>query len=343
MTTARADSDSSVREAKARADSVSVIIPASRPEALARCLESLANARTPQLLEYLLVLNNQACAETAQRFADVLPGLRLLEGAPGMTPGAARNLALAGAGGDWLCFLDDDVTVPVDYFRVLADKSRLFPKAAVIGGPNFTPPESPLFARCVGHILGSWLGAGATRRRCAGFTRDQWCDDRGLILCNMLVRREILLRENLRFDLELARNEENLLLERLFQHGHLALHSPDLFVHHERRVDLASFCRQCFLSGQGRARMTRKLPSSLRVFHLLPVLLAVCVIGAPIFPRSLGIAAAGYLLMTLACSPWLALRQRESARAWPLIWLLFPATHLSYAAGFILGLAGRRR
>lgn len=324
---------------------ISVIIPASRPAALARCLESLARCRGPGPAEIILVLNDASarhpgsgCARVAAGFAQRLPGLKLLEGGP-FLPGAARNLALESARGDWLCFLDDDVTVPPLYFGVLAEKLRSHPQASVLGGPNLTPPGSPLFARCVGHLLGSWLGAGSLATRCSGYPADSWTDDRGLILCNLCVRRQALASEGLRFDEDLLRNEENLLLARLFARGHRALHSPELYVHHERRAGLASFCRQSLLSGRGRAGMTLKLPGSLRPLHLLPVLLGVCVLGGPFLPRSLGLAAAAYAAAALANALSLTLRRGEPARAALWLWLLHPAAHLSYAAGLLAGLA----
>ncbi|MBI5202013.1 MAG: hypothetical protein HY925_10535, partial [Elusimicrobia bacterium] len=75
--------------------SFSVIIPCSRPEALARCLRSLSRAQGD--LEIVLALTDDACRDAAGGCAIV--------DARGLTPGAARNCALARASGDWLVFL----------------------------------------------------------------------------------------------------------------------------------------------------------------------------------------------------------------------------------------------
>ncbi len=330
----------SAARAAARTASVTVIIPASRPERLSRCLESLCRCLGPGPGEVLVVLNDggDACGSAARRFAGRLPGLKILPGAR-VSPGAARNRALAAARGEWLCFLDDDVAVPAHYFRVLAEKIARHPAASVIGGPNLTPPGRPLFERCVGHLLGSWLGAGGTGRRFRGYARDSWCDERGLILCNLCVRRGALAAAGLRFDESLPRNEENLLLEKLARRGHAALHSPTVYVYHDRRSTLLSFARQCYLSGWGRAGMSRRMPSSLRPIYLLPGALALGVLAAPFHPAALG-ALAVYGAAALGNALWLTVERKETLGAVLWLWVLHPVTHLSYAGGFVRGLAG---
>ncbi|MEK7859316.1 MAG: glycosyltransferase [Elusimicrobiota bacterium] len=317
----------------------SAIILASRPASLRRCLESLAAAQPKEGFECLLVLNDdaQACAEVAESFTGRIAGLRLIRGAPASL-GGARNAALRAAEGEWLCFLDDDVTVPPSYFSVLEEKSLRYPEACAIGGPNLTPAASPLFERCLGHLLGSWLGAGPMRRRCAAFDGDTWTDDRSLILCNLSFRRDALLREGLCFDEELVRNEENLLLEQLFSGGRRALHAPELRVYHERRATLAAFSRQCFLSGKGRAEMTLKRPSSLSAVHLAPQLLFLGLLGFFRQPWLCALLAAAYGAAAAFNAVFLALRHSEGAGALGWLLLTLPAAHLSYAAGFLAGL-----
>ncbi|OGS40561.1 MAG: hypothetical protein A2506_12945 [Elusimicrobia bacterium RIFOXYD12_FULL_66_9] len=317
---------------------VSVIILASRPGSLRRCLRSLERASPPKPAEVLLVLNgrNEECAAVAAEFSARLSGLSVLRDAP-RSLGGARNHALARAHGSWLCFLDDDVTVPPEYFSILEEKLRIHPEAAALGGPNLTPPSSRLFERCIGHILSSPLAAGRWRRRCTGYADDTWTDDDSLILCNLCLSAQALLTEDLRFDEELVRNEENLILQQLFRTGRRAMHAPALFVYHERRSTLRAFARQCFLSGKGRAEMTVKLPGTLALPHLLVLGPAACVVGALFFPSLFLPWAAAYAALAVLHALWLGRRHREGpAAVWWLVWLM-PAAHLSYAAGLLTG------
>lgn len=321
--------------------SVSVIILASRPESLRRCLQSLAQTDGPKPSECLLVLNgnDSACAQTAAEFSGTALNLKILRDGP-RSLGGARNWALRQARSSWVCFFDDDITVAPDYFSILQDKIRAYPRAAAIGGPNLTPPGSPLFERCIGYILGSVFCAGQMARRCAGFARDTWTDDRGLILCNLSFNREILSDEQLRFDEDLARNEENLLLEQLFTRGHKALHAPELFVYHERRPTLAAFHRQCFLSGQGRAVMSLKSPAAPRLSFCLPALLVLVPLSVFFNPGFFLSLLASYAAASAANALILMLAHREKLAALPWLTLLSPLAQLSYGAGMLIELRG---
>ena len=316
--------------------SVSVVILATRPRLLARCLESLSRA-LPGDAECLVVLNgSEECAAAAAPFGGRVPGLRLLRAAP-RSLGGSRNAAVAEARGAWVCFLDDDVTVPRDYFAVLAQKARLFPEAAAIGGPNLTPEGSGIFERCCGWLLGSPLCAGPAARRNSGFDADAWTDESGLILCNLAVRRAALGEDP--FDPELVRNEENLLLARLALSGARALHAPSLYVRHARRPTLYGFLRQCFLSGRGRLQMTLKLPSSLRPYHLAPLLPTLGLAASALAPSSVAPLAGLYLGLAAANAAWIAWRRREGAAGFAWTFFLYPCAHLAYGAGLLCGAA----
>jgi hypothetical protein len=169
--------------------------------------------------------------------------------------------------------------------------------------------------------------------RYAGFAADSWTDDSGLILCNLAIRRDALAGAAPPFDPELIRNEENLLLAHLARGGLRALHAPEFYVHHERRAALAAFVRQCFLSGQGRAQMSVKLPSSLRPYHLAPLLPFFGLFGLCILPALFLPLAAAYACAALINAAWSA--ERWTDAAW--LSLLYPLAHLSYATGLLAG------
>lgn len=314
---------------------VSVVVLASRPDALPRCLASLA-ACEPRPEETFVVLNGPAAARLSEAagWADRLPGLRVLA-LPPSPLGRARNAALRAARGEAVCFLDDDARVPPDFFARLERKLREYPAADALGGPNLTPPESGRFARLAGALLGSPFGAGPMSRRYRGLPRDAWTDDSALMLCNLALRRRAV-AAGAAFDEGLTRNEENLLLARLARRGGRVLHSPELFVWHERRPGLRAFLRQCFESGVGRAQMTRLAPGTLRPRHLAPLALGL---ASALAPQALAVYAAA-----AAAAAWRASRGETGRLAAAFVlWPLFPAAHAAYGAGLAAGAVLPRR
>lgn len=316
--------------------SVSVVVLASRPDGLARCLGSLA-ACDPLPEETFVVLNGPAAARLAEAAAwgRRLPALRVLA-LPPSPLGRARNAALRAARGEAVFFLDDDARVPPAFFARLEAKLAQYPAADALGGPNLTPPESGPFARLAGALLSSRFGAGRMSRRYRGFARDAWADDSSLMLCNLALRRRAV-AAGAAFDEGLSRNEENLLLARLARRGGRALHSPDLFVWHERRPGPGSFLRQCFASGVGRGQMTRLAPWTLRPVHVAPLAALGLAAWAP------GALSAVYLAAAAAAA-WRASRaepRRLGAAA--ALWALYPAAHAAYGLGLVAGSVLPRR
>lgn len=319
--------------------SVSVVILGTRRRELERCLEALRATRPPRPVEVFVVLNGGS----ELSLGDLMPWRESLPleviAMPAAPLGRARNAAVRLARGEVLVFLDDDARVPEGFFEALAAKLAQYPAAAVLGGPNLTPPGSGRFQRWVGSVLSSRMGAGPMRRRYAGFARDTWTDDSGLMLCNLAVRRDVLKAEGLAFPETLDRNEENALLDSLRRRGRLALHAPDLAVLHERRGGPASFLRQCALSGLGRGQMTRGAPRSLGWPHAAPLgLAALAALALARSPVGAALLLAAYAA-SAAAEGWRSgggLLDRAAVGA------LIPAAHGAYAAGFAAGLAGMR-
>ncbi|TBR20615.1 glycosyltransferase [bacterium] len=321
--------------------SVSVIILGTRRRALERCLESLSAALPPRPFEVLVVLNGSR----ELSLGHLAPWRRRLPlhvlALPAAPLGRARNAALRVARGEVLVFLDDDAVVPPGFFAALELKLAQYPAASVLGGPNITPPGSAPFERLAGALLSSRFGAGRMSRRYRGFAQDEWTDDSSLMLCNLALRRGAV-DAGARFDDGLARNEENLLVQRLARRGGRALHSPDLFVWHERRSGPAAFLKQCFSSGLGRGQMTRLAPGTLRPDHLAPlVLLAAAAAAARSAPAAAAVTA---YASASAVAAWGAARgERRRFAAAVALWLLFPAAHAAYAAGVLAGAVWPRR
>jgi glucosyl-dolichyl phosphate glucuronosyltransferase len=128
-----------------------------RAAGLERLLGSLEQMRIPDSLGWeLLVVDNCSTDETrevVESFRARLP-IRLLR-EPRVGLSEARNCAVDGARGRYLCWTDDDVIVPADWLEVYWRAFRDHPEAAVFGGRIIAMAEAPQESWFVDRI-GQW-------------------------------------------------------------------------------------------------------------------------------------------------------------------------------------------
>jgi len=175
---------------------ISVVVPTyKRPDCLRCCLQSLmAGHRAPDEIVVVTRDTDAESADIADRFLEHLPrGIRLVR-AVVERPGHAQalNAGLAQAGGDVVCFVDDDVVVTPDW---LAKIEAHFADSEVggVGGRDIVyqdgAPISVATVRRVGRI--DWLGRIIGNHHCDASFREPIFVDH-LKGCNMSFRRSLL-------------------------------------------------------------------------------------------------------------------------------------------------------
>jgi GT2 family glycosyltransferase len=258
-------------------------------------------------------------------------------------PGGARNVLLADARGEWLLFLDDDVTVRQDLLQRLASLAAKHPAVDVFGGPNDSPPDSTRFQFVQGAVMASIVGAGPVRRRYGEHPAGP-ADERFFILCNLAVRRRVMLP----FDPDLVCAEENALLSEMSRRGIAMHYDPSLAVFHERRDSVAGFARQMFKYGRGRGQLMRRDPSTASLAYLVPSGLLLYGVVLPVLMactrRRTRVAVATPLLayagVVGAGSAAIATTLRRRATL-PVAAALIVELHCCYGAGVLRGLGER--
>lgn len=254
--------------------------------------------------------------------------------AEGSCPSRQRNLAVQQAVGDIVYFLDDDSLVAVDALERLRSHFS-DPQVVAVGGPSLTPADDTFLQRAFGAVFTSLLGAGGVRNRYQAVGEVRQTTERELILCNLAFRRDLFLELG-GLDERLYPNEENELLDRLFQAGGILLHDPQLAVHRSQRPTLAAFARQLFRYGRGRAEQTR-IAGFPGLMPFAPLGFLIYLLTLPFAFHQLWLAPLAFYLSAVGlCSLRAALRCR-TASFLLVMPFLFPLLHVANGLGLLVG------
>lgn len=259
--------------------------------------------------------------------------------------GAARNHLVERARGEWLLFLDDDVTIEPLFLSKMVGIAQAHPEASVLGGPNDTPPGTPPFPIIQGAVLASIAVSGPVRRRYGAHPAGP-ADERFFTLCNLAVRREAMVN----FPNDLVGAEENAVLSEMHDRGLLMHYDPELAAFHERRATFRSFAEQMVKYGLGRGQLTRRSLGTLRIAYTIPSLFLIYCLFAAVLaavqplvlaPLALYAGAVGATALRIT---W-GLRDKPPGHLSTLVTavLLILTVHVGYGAGFLQGLVTRFR
>lgn len=309
-----------------------LILTFRRPGLLRECLTSVFAARSnlpnPEEMEVMIVINGEDSeGELVVRDFSTVQVVRTVR----CPNGEARNFGIREASGEFICFLDDDLTVPENYFQVAQRILRETPPIDVLGGPDQTPPGSNDLERAIGACLASPWVTGPTYRRHFPGAANSSAQEKDLILCNLWVRKSSLKTYGLQFDRRLERNEENMLIASFPKEARIE-YRPELRVFHRRRSQLSQFAGQVKRSGESRAKMFLLNPKTIRPYYLVPslFLLALPWIGAPLLWL--------YLVFAIAAATITVLRSREF-RASPWIFVIHLTVHSIYGLAMLAAFA----
>lgn len=193
--------------------------------------------------------------------------------ARGKQPSAQRNTALRAARGELIYFLDDDsLPLPDNLLRAMVHFRD--PDVKMLGGPNLCPPDAPELEQSFALVLSSWLAFGPSRARYAKVGSVRASSEKELILCNLMARRDALLKHG-GFNEALYPNEENALMDEIQKEGGKLVYDPDFVVHRRPRRTLRAFCRMLRTYGRGRAEQFRETPTLGSALNFVPPLFLV--------------------------------------------------------------------
>jgi glycosyltransferase involved in cell wall biosynthesis len=321
---------------------VSVVIPMRNEAAhVAACLEAVLAQEYPRERIEVIVVDGESddatpaiVRATSQRDGRV----RLLSN-PGRIVPTAMNIGIRAARGEIITRIDGHTRIAPDYVRVGVETLRRTgadnvggPMRAV-GGGRFGDAVATATSSRFG--IGSYFHFGTAERVVDTVYMGMW-------------PRRVFERVGL-FDEELVRNQDDELSYRIRKEGGRIVLTPAMNSWYQNRQSLRHLARQYFQYGLWKIRVLQKHPRQMSWRHFVPpafvavlILLAVLSPAVPAAGASLGALACIYSGAVLAISAAHSLRR--GVATWLATALAFVAIHLSWGAGFLVGLfkfAGR--
>jgi glycosyltransferase involved in cell wall biosynthesis len=177
-------------------------------------------------------------------------------------PGAARNLGMEKARGDFFIFIDSDCTVPEDWLQQI-DKRLSEQPADAFGGRDSFRSDFPDLLKAINYSMTSFITTGGLRgrkgKKLAKFYPRSF---------NMGLSRQLYQKiggfGSLRHgqDIEYSR--------RMIKSGARIIYINEAVVYHKRRTSLKKFFRQVFNWGVARINLYRIDPGMLEPLHAAP-------------------------------------------------------------------------
>ena len=252
----------------------------------------------------------------------------------GRQPAVQRNAAMKAARGEFVYFLDDDSRPePGNLRRAISHFTR--PEVQMVGGPNLCPLDAPPLEQIFAVALSSWLALGPSRARYDSVGKLRATNEKELILCNLLARRETVLALG-GFDETLYPNEENALMDELQKRGAQLLYDPDLIVYRRPRPTLKAFCKMLLNYGRGRAEQFRLHPTFGSALNFVPPLFCIY-LGLWPWLGKLGLAPLGCYVLAVGTQTIASAARKGFGRSMGALPLLV-LTHVLYGLGFWRGL-----
>ncbi len=283
----------------------------------------------PAEKELLLVdgLSTDGTRAIIEKYITQYPGkIKLLDNPQKHVP-FALNLAIKEATGSYIARLDAHTLYPSNYFEVCMEESLLH-GATNVGGHITAKGEGDRGA-AIAYSMSCKFGVGNSDFRTV--IKDGYVDTVPFGFWKRTVFDEMGL-----FDEQLKRNQDDEFNARTISLGGTVYQSSKICSEYYVRNSLSKLGSQYFQYGLYKPLVLKKVKSAIRLRHLVPAFFVLYIVSLP-----LAYAVPVLLLPLLmygALALYFSFKNSLTVKQKFLALLVFPTLHLSYGAGFIVGL-----
>lgn len=313
----------------------SIIVPSyNRHDEIVEMLESIRRLDFPTDRFEVVIADDGSTDATADWIRSQIEttdfDLRLLQ-QENKGPGAARNLGLAEARGDFFIFIDSDCTVTPNWLSAI-DEGLTREEADAFGGPDSYREDFSSLLKAINYSMTSFLTTGGIRgstKRIGKFYPRSF--NMGL---SRLVYNKIGGFGGLRHgqDIEFS--------HRIIKSGAVVRLFDDAIVYHKRRTSLRKFFRQVFNWGVARINLYKLDSGMLELVHALPAIATFGIVSLAIvslFSQSIAAVFGWMVVVAIILVGASAIHSMIVYRDWrQLVWipLVMPIQILGYGFGF---------
>lgn len=312
---------------------VSVVIPMRNEAAhIGRCLDSVLAQDYPADRLEVIAVDGDSDDDSAAVLRSYGTRVRVLRNPARIVP-TAMNIGISAARGAIVARLDAHTVLAPDYLRIGVETLQRT-AADNVGGPMIAVGGGA-FGAAVALAMASRFGIGAHFHFA---TQDREVDT---VYMGMYAR-AVFERIGL-FDEELVRNQDDELNYRLRKHGGRIWLTTRMRSQYQNRQSLKTLARQFFQYGLWKVRVLQKHPRQMSPRQFVPPLFVLALVGSALLaPWSTlaawafaGVVGAYAGALTMAA---LTVARQSGWRPFPLVALAFATMHLSWGAGFLVGL-----
>jgi succinoglycan biosynthesis protein ExoA len=271
--------------------------------------------------------------EIIEAYSAQHPEIRLIRNPKRFVPFALNECILKSAG-DYIIRLDAHTEYATDYFTKVIET---FEKsgAEIVGGPMRAKGKTP-FQRAVAVCTSTIFGVGDSKfhdDKAEGFTDSVYLG----------AWRKSIFKTTGMFDESMLRNQDDEFHYRAKSKGMKIYLNPEIKSWYYPRSNLRSLMKQYFQYGLFKPLVLKKVKSEIKARHLIPSAFILYLISIPFLYFVAGAWSTLPLIIYLLFDLYFSLAKQIAAYEKMNAIVIYPALHVSYGCGFILGLSNSLR
>ncbi|WP_297203277.1 glycosyltransferase [uncultured Brachyspira sp.] len=200
--------------------------------------------------------------------------------AEGTHPTVQRNECIKQSSGDIIYFIDNDSIISHDNIKKASEIFESDENIAIVGGPAIHKVSS-VTEMYIDKCMRSYYAVGPIANRYSIDKSDsKEGTDMDVILCNLFIRRKVLIEAGL-FNESLYPNEENALIDKILSLGYKLIYDPSIIVQRPPRENLKSYIKMLLNYGRGRFEQLFRDFNKKNLIFTLPAFFSTYILLTP--------------------------------------------------------------